>query len=93
MTSPQAVFEALYDDESPEAAVVALDVPAEGQEVQVPYKGSVVDILHRVRGHLRSAISYAGAQTLAEVREKVVPQPLRYLIALSEASRRESYER
>jgi IMP dehydrogenase/GMP reductase len=87
------VFEALYDDESPEAAVVALDVPAEGQEVQVPYKGSVVDILHRVRGHLRSAISYAGAQTLAEVREKVVPQPLRYLIALSEASRRESYER
>ena len=93
MTSPQAVFEALYDDESPEAAMVALDVPAEGQEVQVPYKGGVVDLLHRVRGHLRSAISYAGGQTLAEVRERVLPHPLRYLIALSEASRRESYER
>jgi IMP dehydrogenase len=93
MTSPQAVFEALYDDESPEAAMVALDVPAEGQEVQVPYKGGVVDILHRVRGHLRSAISYAGGQTLAEVRARVVPHPLRFLIALSEASRRESYER
>jgi IMP dehydrogenase len=93
MTSPQAVFEALYDDESPEAAVVALDVPAEGQEVQVPYKGSVVDILHRLRGHLRSAVSYAGGQALAEVRERVLPDPLRYLIALSESSRRESYER
>jgi IMP dehydrogenase len=93
MTSPQAVFEALYDDESPDAAVVALDVPAEGQEMQVPYKGSVVDILHRVRGHLRSAVSYGGGQALAEVRERVLPDPLRYLIPLSEASRRESYER
>jgi IMP dehydrogenase len=93
MTSPQAVFEALYDDESPEAAVVALDVPAEGQEMQVPYKGSVVDILHRVRGHLRSAVSYGGGQALADVRARVLPDPLRYLIPLSEASRRESYER
>jgi IMP dehydrogenase len=93
MTSPQAVFEALYDDESPEAAVVALDVPAEGQEMQVPYKGSVVDILHRVRGHLRSAVSYAGGRTLAEVRTRVVADPLRYLVPLSESSRRESYER
>jgi IMP dehydrogenase len=93
MTSPQAVFEALYDDESPEAAVVALDVPAEGQEMQVPYKGSVADIVHRVRGHLRSAVSYAGGRELSEVRARVLPDPLRYLIPLSESSRRESYER
>jgi IMP dehydrogenase/GMP reductase len=73
--------------------VVALDVPAEGQEMQVPYKGSVVDILHRVRGHLRSAVSYAGGRTLAEVRTRVVADPLRYLVPLSESSRRESYER
>jgi IMP dehydrogenase len=93
MTSPQAVLEALYDDESPEAAAVALDVPAEGQEVQVPYQGSVVDILHRIRGHLRSAVSYGGARTLSELRSRVVADPLRFLIPLSEASRRESYER
>jgi IMP dehydrogenase len=93
MTSPQAVLEALYDDESPEAASVALDVPAEGQEIQVPYQGSVVDILHRIRGHLRSAVSYGGARTLAELRSRVVADPLRFLIPLSEASRRESYER
>jgi IMP dehydrogenase len=93
MTSPQAVFEALYDEEATEAVTVALDVPAEGQEMQVPYRGSVVDILHRIRGHLRSAVSYGGGRTLGEVRERVLADPLRYLIPLSEASRRESYER
>jgi IMP dehydrogenase len=93
MTSPQAVLEALYDDESPEAATAALGVPAEGQEVQVPYQGSVVDILHRIRGHLRSAVSYAGGRSLGEVRSRVLPDPARFLIPLSEASRRESYER
>jgi IMP dehydrogenase len=93
MTSPQAVFEALYDEATPEAAQVALDVPAEGQEVQVPYRGSVMEILHRVRGHLRSAVSYAGGRALAEVRGRVLERPLDYLIPLSEAARRESYER
>jgi len=92
MTSPQAVFEALYSDEGPDLEL-ALDVPAEGQEVQIPYKGSVLDILHRIRGHLRSAVSYAGEETLAAVRAKVLPDPLRYLIPLSPAARAESYER
>ena len=40
MTSPQAVFRALYDDEEPDAVEAALEVPAEGQEMQVPYRGS-----------------------------------------------------
>ncbi len=93
MTSPQAVFDALYSDESPEALEGALDVPAEGQEVQIPYKGSVLDILHRIRGHLRSAVSYAGEESLAATRTKVLPDPLRYLIPLSAAARAESYER
>jgi hypothetical protein len=52
-----------------------------------------VDVLHRLRGHLRSAVSYAGGRTLAEVRERIVRDPLRALIPLSEAARRESYER
>jgi IMP dehydrogenase len=92
MTSPQAVFEALYDD-SPESLEAALDVPSEGQEVQIPYKGAVLDIIHRIRGHLRSSVSYGGAEGLAEIRAKVVVDPLRYLIPLSEAARRESYDR
>jgi IMP dehydrogenase len=93
MTSPQAVFRALYDDEEPEAVEAALEVPAEGQEMQVPYRGSVVDILRRIRGHVRSAVSYGGAESLAQVRAKVLPDPLRYLVPLSSAARAESYER
>ncbi len=91
MTSPQAVLEALYDAE--QEAEDALATPAEGQEMQVPYKGSVVDVLHRIRGHLASAVSYAGEETLHKARAAVVQDPLRFLIPLSESSFRESYER
>ncbi len=92
MTSPQAVFEALYDSEG-EGLEDALSVPAEGQEIQVPYRGSVAAILQRICGHLRSAVSYAGEPDLHQARKKVVHRPLDYLIPLSEASRKESYER
>jgi IMP dehydrogenase len=93
MTSPQAVFESLYDTEDDEEVESALATPAEGQEIQVNYRGSVVDILGRVRGHLRSSVSYAGEASLADARRKVVVDPMRYLIPLSEAARRESYAR
>jgi IMP dehydrogenase len=93
MTSPQAVLEALYDAEDPEAMEEALATPPEGQEMQVPYKGSVLDVLRRVRGHLASAVSYAGGKTLGEVRANVVRDPARYLIPLSQSAYRESYER
>lgn len=95
MTSPGAVFEALYDSEAGESgdADGALDTAAEGQEMQVPYTGSVADILARIRDHVRSAVSYAGERELAAVREKLLAEPEKYLIPLSEAARRESYER
>jgi len=94
MTSPQAVFDALYsDEEAPEILEHVLDTPPEGHEVQIPYRGSVVDILRRIRGHLRSAVSYAGEESLAATRAKVLPTPLRYLVPLSAAAGAESYER
>lgn len=93
MTSPQAVFESHYDDQNGELDESVFDTPAEGQEIQIPYRGSVVDILRRIRGHLRSAVSYAGEDSLAAARKKVLPDPLEYLIPLSDAARRESYER
>ncbi len=92
MTSPQAVLEALYDNGS-EDAETALSTPSEGQEMQVPYKGSVVPILQRICGHLRSGISYAGESSLADAREKIVSDVLSYFVRLSEASRAESFER
>ena len=92
MTSPQAVLDSLYSSDEAEIDD-ALATPAEGQEIQVPFRGSVVGILQRIRGHLRSAVSYAGEQSLSEARAKIVAEPLRYLIPLSDSSRRESYER
>jgi IMP dehydrogenase len=90
MTSPEAVTEgALSEDEVAEA----LRTPAEGQSVRVPYVGSVVGILARLRGHLQSAVSYAGEKDLAAAQRKIAADPARYLIPLSEASRRESFVR
>jgi IMP dehydrogenase/GMP reductase len=93
MTSPQAVLQALYDAEESPAPEDALATPPEGQEIQIAYKGSVIDVLQRIRGHLASAVSYAGAAALADARANVVPEPLRYLIPLSESAYRESYLR
>ncbi len=93
MTSPQAVLQALYDAEEQPGQEEPLATPPEGQEMQTPYKGSVIDVLKRIRGHLASAVSYSGAATLAEARAMIAADPLRYLIPLSESAYRESYLR
>ena len=61
--------------------------------MRVPYVGSVVGILARIRGHLQSAVSYAGETSLRARTQKIARDPSRYLIPLSEASRRESFVR
>lgn len=87
MTSPEAVVDAAEGDAE------ALTTPAEGQSVRVPYVGSVVGVLRRIRGHLQSAVSYAGESNLAAAHRKIAADPDRYLIPLSAASRRESFVR
>ncbi len=89
MTSPEAVVDGTEADELAEA----LRTPAEGQSVRVPYVGSVVGILARMRGHLQSAVSYAGEASLSAAHEKIAREPARFLVPLSEASRRESFVR
>jgi IMP dehydrogenase len=93
MTSPQAVLATHYAAGEEEDLERALETPAEGQELQVPYRGSVRDVLHRVRGHLRSAVSYAGETSLEAARAVLLDRPEAFLITLSAASRQESYER
>ena len=93
MTSPEAVFESLYGADDPDTLGAALETPDEGQEMQVPCKGSVVNVLNRIRGHLQSAISYAGKNAKNAARRKIVPDPRNYFIPLPEASWRESYQR
>ncbi|MQA28455.1 MAG: CBS domain-containing protein [Luteitalea sp.] len=66
---------------------------AEGLEVSVPARGSARTIIHDMLKHLCSSVSYGGAESLGDLRERFWSEPGRYLIRLSEASRRESFER
>jgi len=42
----------------------------EGIEGQVPFKGTVADIVHQLTGGLRSGLGYCGCKDLAELRKK-----------------------
>jgi IMP dehydrogenase len=66
---------------------------AEGLEVSVPLRGSVRPVIAGMLKHLCSSISYGGASNLAELKTLFWEQPERYIIKLSAAGRRESYER
>jgi IMP dehydrogenase len=77
-----------------DAAEVDLEaIGAEGLETSVPARGSVRPIIQDMLKHLCSAISYGGAESLTELRRLVCSDPDRYVITLSAAARRESYER
>jgi IMP dehydrogenase len=42
----------------------------EGVEGRVPYKGSLVQILHQLAGGLRAAMGYTGSKTIEEMRTR-----------------------
>ena len=74
----------------------ALDVDVlgtEGLEVSVPLRGSARPVIAGMLKHLCSSISYGGARSLGELKQLVWQNPERYLIKLSTAARRESFER
>jgi IMP dehydrogenase len=91
MASVSAVRDRLDLEEADPREVEALG--AEGLEVSVPARGSVRPILHNMLKHLCSAISYGGASTLTELRQKFWMNPGQYLTRLSQASRHESFQR
>jgi IMP dehydrogenase len=91
MASLQAIVDRLDVEDSSVADVEALG--AEGMEVSVPARGSVRPIIRDMLKHLCSAISYGGAGSLAELQEMFRRDPDRYVIRLSESSRRESFDR
>lgn len=57
----------------------------EGIEGRVPYKGSIVAIVHQLTGGLRSSMGYVGARTIEEMRTK--PQ----FVRVTSAGMRESH--
>jgi IMP dehydrogenase len=69
------------------------EIGAEGMEISVPSRGSARTIVREMLKHLCSSISYGGAGSLAELRQKFLDDPMRYLVKLSSSSKRESYER
>jgi IMP dehydrogenase len=91
MASLAAVRDRLDLEEADPQEVEALG--AEGLEVSVPARGSVRTVIHDMLKHLCSAVSYGGAQSLSELRQKFWAHPERYLVKLSEASRVESFQR
>jgi len=91
MASVSAVRDRLDLEDAAPVEVEALG--AEGLEVSVPARGSVRVVVHDILKHLCSAISYGGAGSLKEFRERFAADPEKYLIRLSDAARKESFDR
>ena len=91
MASLEAIVDRLDVEDLDAADVEALG--AEGMEISVPARGSVRPLLRDMLKHLCSAISYGGARSLSEMQEMFQKDPERYVIRLSESSRRESFDR
>jgi IMP dehydrogenase/GMP reductase len=91
MASLQAIVDRLDVEDSSVADVEALG--AEGMEISVPARGSVRPVIRDMLKHLCSAISYGGARSLSELQDLFRREPERYVIRLTESSRRESFDR
>jgi IMP dehydrogenase len=91
MASLEAIVDRLDVEDLDAADVEALG--AEGMEISVPALGSVRPLLRDMLKHLCSAISYSGAGSLADMQEMFRKDPERYVIRLTESSRRESFDR
>lgn len=91
MASLEAIRDRLDVEDADLGEIEAIG--AEGMEISVPARGSARTIVREMTKHLCSSISYGGAGSLRELREKFWADPNRYLIKLSASSRRESYDR
>ncbi|MSP86207.1 MAG: IMP dehydrogenase [Methylotenera sp.] len=57
----------------------------EGIEGRVPYKGSVIAVIHQLMGGLRASMGYVGASNISEMREKAE------FVQITSAGMRESH--
>jgi IMP dehydrogenase len=51
----------------------------------VPYKGSVINVIHQLMGGLRASMGYVGARTIDEMRNKA------HFVQITSAGMRESH--
>ena len=81
MAAPEGSAERYFQDASEELEKL---VP-EGIEGRVPYKGSLVAIVHQLAGGMRAAMGYTGCSNITEMRER--PN----FVRITGAGRRESH--
>jgi IMP dehydrogenase len=91
MASLEAIRDRLDVEDADRVELEAIG--AEGMEISVPARGSARTIVRDMMKHHVSSISYGGAKSLQELRERFWAEPGAYIIKLSSSSRRESYER
>lgn len=91
MASIGAIKDRLDVEDADQVDLEALGT--EGLEISVPARGSVRPVINDMLKHLCSSVSYGGASSLAEFRELFWKDPARYVVKLTAASRRESYDR
>ena len=91
MASLEAIRDRLDVEDADRVELEAIG--AEGMEISVPARGSARTIVRDMMKHLCSSISYGGAGSLRDLRERFWANPAAYLIKLSASARRESYER
>jgi IMP dehydrogenase len=91
MASLEAIRDRLDVEDADRVELEAIG--AEGMEISVPARGSARTIVREMIKHLCSSISYGGAASLRELRERFWADPHRYAIKLSASARRESYVR
>jgi len=84
MTSPQARLATSSEDSVKNV---------EGRSEEVPYRGSVAEILKSIQQDLQSMVSYSGEADLESARLKFAQDPLQFLVPLSPAAVQESYRR
>ncbi len=93
MASREAMYERLRTEEADDPYEISSRMSPEGIERKVEYKGSVVPIIKDIAGHLTSTISYLGGMSLKEAKEIFTKNPQKYIIRISAATQRESWDR
>jgi IMP dehydrogenase len=91
MASIEAIRDRLDVEDADRVELEAIG--AEGIEISVPSRGSARTIVREMIKHLCSSISYGGAASLGELRQRFWADPSKYMIKQSASAKRESYER
>jgi IMP dehydrogenase len=91
MASIEAIRDRLDVEDADRVELEAIG--AEGIEISVPSRGSARTIVREMIKHLCSSISYGGAASLGELRQRFWAEPSKYMIKQSASAKRESYER